>query len=269
MLTTLVRLGMQLVARADDDEIEEKDFHSLLDHIDVLGFLDDLRRRLLVCVLSLFFAFVATFFVSDWLYRFLMLPLRAALPAGGALVATRITEIFVLHLQMSLVVAVILVIPVWLYEFWKLAAKVRPIPTSTVLPVLLLGSSLFVTGAAFGHYVLFPYAARFLTHFGSSSVRPLLSVGAAFSFYAAFVLGLGAAFQIPTVVYVLSVLNLVTPRLLLRVWKYVVLAVFVFAAILTPTPDVVTQSLLAFPMLGLYLISIVLCWLVRRGARER
>lgn len=260
---------MQLVAGLGDDEIERRDFDGLLEHIDVLGFLDELRVRLLVCILGLFFAFVATFFVSDRLYDFLMLPLRAALPDGGALVATRITEIFFLHLQMSLLVAAVLALPIWLYEGWKLAAKIRPIPTATVLPVLALGCGLFLLGAAFGHYVLFPYAARFLTHFGSSSVRPLLSVGTAFSFYAAFILGLGAAFQIPTLVYVLSLLNLVTPRSLLRMWKYVTLAIFVVAAILTPTPDVVTQSLLAFPMLGLYFFSIALCWLVRFRARGK
>jgi sec-independent protein translocase protein TatC len=166
---------------------------------------------------------------------------------------------------MSVLAGIVLAMPLWLHQLWQVVVKIRPLRSTSVLPVLMLGCSLFALGAGFGHFVLFPHAARFLTHFGSSSVHPRLTVGAAFAFYEAFVLGLGAAFQIPTVVYVLSLLDHVSPRLLLRSWKYVVVAIFALAAVLTPTPDVVTQSLLAFPMLGLYLVSIALCWLVRRG----
>lgn len=231
----------------------------------LLARLDDLRRRLVHCLLALFLGFVLCFSVSDPMYRFLIAPLRQALPEGAALVATTIPEIFIVHLQIGLFGAVFLAAPVWLYHLWGFVDGIYPLRKRTLLPALLMGVALFLGGAAFGHFVLFPIAAHFFTTFGSSSVHVLLSVGTVFSFYMQFVLGMGAAFQIPTIVLVLSQLRLVTPRFLVRHLKYVILIVFTIAAILTPTPDMVTQSLLALPMLGLYVFSIVLCWIMQRG----
>jgi len=241
----------------DDDAV----FHPTA----LLARLDDLRRRLTICLLTLFAGLVLCFSVSTQMYRFLVAPLKQALPEGAALVATTVPEIFVVHLQIALFGAVFLAAPVWLYHLWSFVDGVYPLRKRTFLPALALGVALFLSGAAFGHFVLFPIAAHFFTTFGSSSVHVLLSVGTVFSFYIQFVLGMGAAFQIPTVVLVLSQLRLVTPRFLVRHLKYVILIVFTIAAILTPTPDMVTQSLLALPMLALYLLSIVLCWMVQRG----
>jgi sec-independent protein translocase protein TatC len=240
----------------DDDE-------SLFDRVSVLARLDELRRRLIAMVLSLLAGFVLCFTFSKQLYAFLMTPIRAALPPGAVLVATRVPEVFVLHLQMSLFASVFLVAPFWLWQLWKFLGEVYALKRS-FLPVLFLASALFVAGVIFGHFVMFPYAVHFLTTVGSPSTHVMLSVGDLFSFYAQFVLGLGAAFQIPTVVLILSMLGLVTPRFLVRQLRIVTLVVFTIAAILTPTPDLVTQSLLALPMMALYLGSIGLCWLITR-----
>lgn len=240
----------------DDDE-------SPFDRASVLERLDDLRRKLIAAVLGLLAAFLLCFTFSKQLYTFLMEPIRAALPPGAELIATRVPEVFVLHLQISLFASVFLVAPFWLWQLWKFLGGVYTLRRS-FLPVLFLASVLFVAGAVFGHFVLFPYAVHFLTTVGSPSTHVMLSVGDLFSFYAWFVLGLGVAFQIPTVVVILSMLGLVTPRFLVRQLRFVILAVFTIAAILTPTPDLVTQSLLALPMLGLYIVSIGLCWLIIR-----
>jgi len=168
---------------------------------------------------------------------------------------------------MAVLGAVFVAAPVWLYQLWRFTQTIRPLRRA-FLPILLLGCALFFGGAAFGHYVLFPYAVRFLTTVGSESIHVMLTVGKLFSFYTQFVIGLGLAFQIPTVVLVLSKLDLVSPQFLWRHLRIVVLAIFTLAAILTPTPDLVTQCLLALPMLGLYMASIGISWVVTRGAKR-
>jgi sec-independent protein translocase protein TatC len=89
-------------------------------------------------------------------------------------------------------------------------------------------------------------------------------IGEYYSFYSWFLLGLGLVFQLPVVIFVLSRIGLVTPRFLLRQFKYAILVAFLLAALITPTPDVVTQSLLALPMLGLYLLGVAVAWLFGR-----
>jgi sec-independent protein translocase protein TatC len=249
------------------DDLDEGLFHG----VNILASLDHLRKQLVFSLLSFAAAFVLCFSVSDHLYSFLMGPIRDALPAGAVLIATRVPEVFMLHLKMALFASFFLAGPVWLFQLWRFVGTIRPM-RHTVIPVVFMGIGLFLAGAAFGHYVLFPYAVRFLTTVGSGSTQPthlMLSVEAVFSFYAQFILGLGASFQIPTVVLVLSMLNLVTPRFLIKQLRFVILIVFTIAAILTPTPDMITQTLLALPMIGLYVISIGLCWLVTRRPRER
>jgi sec-independent protein translocase protein TatC len=230
----------------------------------ILARLDELRRRIVISLASLLFGFLLCFSFSERLFVFLMAPVRAALPPGANVVATQVPEIFMVHLRMALYGSVLVAAPVWLYQVWRFTRTVYPL-RRVFLPIVLLGCALFGGGAAFGHYVLFPYAARILTTVGSKSIHVMLSVGKLFSFYSQFVIGLGLAFQIPTVVFILSKLSLVSPQFLWRHLRIVVLAIFTIAAILTPTPDMVTQCLLALPMLGLYMASIGISWVVTRS----
>jgi sec-independent protein translocase protein TatC len=230
----------------------------------ILARLDELRRRIVISLASLLFGFLLCFSFSERLFVFLMAPVRAALPPGAIVVATQVPEIFMVHLRMALYGSVLVAAPVWLYQVWRFTRTIYPL-RRVFLPIVFLGCALFVGGAAFGHYVLFPYAARILTTVGSESIHVMLSVGKLFSFYSQFVIGLGLAFQIPTVVFILSKLSLVSPQFLWRHLRIVVLAIFTIAAILTPTPDMVTQCLLALPMLGLYMASIGISWVVTRS----
>jgi sec-independent protein translocase protein TatC len=233
----------------------------------VLARLDDLRKRIVISLASILIGFLLCFTVSQHLFQFLMAPIRSALPEGANVVATAVPEIFMVHLRIALVGAIFVAAPVWLYQLWRFTKTVHPL-RKAFLSILVLGCALFLAGAAFGHYVLFPYAVRFLTTVGSESIHVMLTVGRLFSFYVQFVVGLGLAFQIPTVVLVLSKLSLVTPRFLWRQIRLVILAIFTIAAILTPTPDLVTQCLLALPMLALYLVSIGISWIVTRGGKS-
>lgn len=236
------------------------------DRVTILARLDELRKRIVLSLASLLVGFVVCFSFSDRLFVLLMAPVRAALPPGANVVATAVPEIFMVHLRLSLYGSIVVAAPIWLYQLWRFTRLIHPLRRS-FLPILFLACALFIGGAAFGHFVLFPYAVTFLTTVGSESIHVMLTVGRLFSFYTQFVVGLGLAFQIPTVVLILSKLSLVSPQFLWRHLRIVILAIFTLAAILTPTPDLVTQCLLALPMLGLYMVSIGISWVVTRGGK--
>jgi sec-independent protein translocase protein TatC len=236
------------------------------DRVTILARLDELRKRIVLSLASLLVGFVVCFSFSDRLFVLLMAPVRAALPPGANVVATAVPEIFMVHLRLSLYGSIVVAAPIWLYQLWRFTRLIHPLRRS-FLPILFLACALFIGGAAFGHFVLFPYAVTFLTTVGSESIHVMLTVGRLFSFYTQFVVGLGLAFQIPTVVLILSKLSMVSPRFLWRHLRIVILAIFTLAAILTPTPDLVTQCLLALPMLGLYMVSIGISWVVTRGGK--
>jgi sec-independent protein translocase protein TatC len=125
-----------------------------------------------------------------------------------------------------------------------------------------------VGGALFGHYFMFPFTFQFLYTFGGADMQFMPRIGEYWSFYSWFLLGLGLVFQIPVIIFVLARLGLVTAGFLLRMWKWAVLAAFIVAAVITPTPDVVNQTALAAPMIGLYLIGVLVAWLFGKKRRS-
>jgi Sec-independent protein secretion pathway component TatC len=125
-----------------------------------------------------------------------------------------------------------------------------------------------VGGAAFGHFALFPQTFAFLGGFGGSDMKFMPKIDEYWTFYSWFLLGLGLVFQIPVIIFVLARVGLVTPKLLLKGWKFAVIAAFVIAAFITPTPDMVNQTMLALPMIGLYLIGVAVAWMFARKPRN-
>ena len=130
-----------------------------------------------------------------------------------------------------------------------------------------MGSTFFTLGALFGHRFLFPLTFRFLGEFGGADMKFLPKIDEYYSFYSWFLLGLGLVFQIPVVIFILARIGLVTPGFLLRAWKWVILGAFVVSAFITPTPDMVTQTALALPMIGLYFFGVAVAWAFGRKRR--
>ena len=230
-----------------------------------LEHLDELRRRIIISLIALLVSFGVCFTFAQQIFDFLMGPLRGALPPGGELIATAVPEIFLLYLKMAFFAGIFVASPVILAQVWLFVAPgLYQREKKYAAPFILFGTGFFLMGAAFAHYVVFPYASKFLTSYGGEGIGVLLTVSQVFSFYSKFILGMGLVFEIPTLVLVLARIGLVTPGFLWSKFKYAVLLIFVVAAIITPTPDVVTQSLLAFPMIGLYLLSIGVAWICGR-----
>ncbi len=237
------------------------------DRMSFLEHLDELRTRLIRCLLALVLAFGLAWFWHEPIFHFLTSPLRRAYPSVK-FIFTSPSEALLLYMKMAFFVGIFLAAPYLLYQVWAFVSPgLYSHEKSYAVPFIVFGSLFFMGGAAFGHYFLFPLTFGFLVQFAGPDMQFLPRIGEYYSFYSWFLLGLGVVFQLPVVIFVLSRIGLVTPRFLLRQFKYAILIAFVLAAIITPTPDVVTQSLLALPMLVLYLLGVAVSWLFGRPRR--
>src|SRR4029453_10696821 len=226
------------------------------DKMSFLEHLYELRPRLIHVVAALAVGFVVCWIVRDPIFHFLTQPLRASHP-DIKFIFTSPAEALTLKMKMAFFVGIFVAAPYVLYQLWAFVAPgLYKHEKAYAVPFIAAGSVFFFAGAAFGHYFLFPITFRFLVEFGGSDMQFLPKVGEYYTFYSWFLLGLGLVFQLPVVIFVLARIGLVTPGFLLRKFKYAILIAFVVAAVITPTPDVVTQSLLALPMLGLYLLGV-------------
>jgi sec-independent protein translocase protein TatC len=158
--------------------------------------------------------------------------------------------------------------PLILWEVWGfISPGLYKNEKAWAVPFIGMGSLCFTGGALFGHYFLFPLTFQFLYTFGGQDMQFLPRIGEYWSFYSWFLLGLGLVFQTPAVIFILARLGIVSARSLLRMWKWAVLGSFVVAAVITPTPDAVIATALATPMIGLYLLGVLIAWIFGKDRR--
>jgi sec-independent protein translocase protein TatC len=238
---------------------------------DKMGFLehlDELRVRLIRALIAVVVAVAICWSWSADILHFIMQPLRAAHP-GVRFIYTGPTEGFVLHMKAALFAGVFVAGPFVLYQVWAFTSPgLYPHEKRYVVPFVMFGSLFFAAGGAFGHVVMFPATFRFLGQFTSQDIEYLPRLTEYLSFYFWFIVGLGTVFQLPVIIFVLSRIGLVTPGGLLRNFKYAVLAAFVVSAVLTPSADVVNQTMVASPIIALYLLGIGVDWLFGRPRRR-
>src|SRR5688572_21805376 len=234
------------------------------DRMTFLEHLDELRVRLMHSLGALVVGTIICWGFHERIFHFLTQPLRNAYPAVK-FITTGPTEAFMMYVKMSFFVGIFLVAPYILYQVWAfIAPGLYAHEKAYAVPFIVAGTLFFLLGGGFGHYILFPTTFKFLYEFAGDDMQFLPKVDEYFSFYSWFLLGLGLVFQIPVVIFVLARIGLVTPALLIAHFKYAVLASFVIAAVITPTPDVMAQTMLAVPMLALYLLGIAVAWVFGR-----
>src|SRR6187397_1191916 len=215
-----------------------------------LEHLEELRVRLIRSLVVLVVGFGAAWGYHQEIFHFLTEPLRKAYP-GVKFITTGPSEALILYMKMAFFVGIFLVAPYLLYQVWAFVAPgLYAHEKRYAVPFIVAGTLFFLGGAAFGHYVLFPTTFGFLVQFGGTDMQFLPKVDEYYTFYSWFLLGLGLVFQTPVIIFVLARIGLVTPGFLLRHFKYAVLISFIAAAIITPTPDVMSQTMLALPMLA-------------------
>jgi len=238
------------------------------DRMTFLEHLDELRVRLMHSLGALVVGTIVCWGFHERIFHFLTQPLRNAYPAVK-FITTGPTEAFMMYMKMSFFVGIFLVAPYILYQVWAfIAPGLYAHEKAYAVPFIVAGSLFFLLGGGFGHYILFPTTFKFLYEFAGDDMQFLPKVDEYFEFYSWFLLGLGLVFQIPVIIFVLARIGIVTPGFLMRQFKFAVLVAFIVAAIVTPSADVVNQTLLALPMMGLYLLGVLVAWMFGRARRK-
>jgi sec-independent protein translocase protein TatC len=228
-----------------------------------LEHLDELRKRIVQSVLGVAIGVGLGFFFINPIVNFILTPTWRLLPAGSRMIYTQPGEAFGLYVQIGLIVGVVLASPWIMYQVWLfIAPGLYANEKRFAVPFVLMSTTGFVGGAAFNHYIVFPFMMSFFASFNTADLIFMPRLEDVFDLYTKMLIGMGLVFQMPTVVFFLAKMRLVTARFLLRNTKYAVLAIFVVAAVVTPSGDMITQTIFAAPMLGLYALSILIAWIV-------
>jgi len=237
-----------------------------LPRMTLLEHLEELRRRLLVSILALFVGFLLSFNWSKEIFSFLAKPLTQFFPEGEKLAFTGLVDPFMLYIKVAVLAGVFVASPVILYQFWLFVAPALYRHERKLASLFLVVTTVFFAlGGYFGYAVAFPMVCKFLLEVGRD-FRQVITINEYFSMASKVILGLGLVFELPVVILFLARLGVVTHRLLLRYFRYAVLGIFIVAAIITPTPDIPTQSIFAVPMIALYLLGVLVAWIF--GQRE-
>ncbi len=230
-----------------------------------LEHLEDLRKRLFNSFLAIVIAIIPSWFVSRDVFRLLARPVTRFLPEGAKLAYTGLTEPFMLYIKVSFLTAIFVSSPFIFLQIWYFVAPgLYQREKRYVIPFVSATTFFFLLGAAFGYFIIFPWACRFFLNLGAD-FQSVITVNSYFSLSLKLLLGIGLVFEMPTLVFFLAKIGVISSKWMLRNFKYAVLIIFIIAAIITPTPDMISQSILAVPMLLLYSLSILIVLMVEKG----
>lgn len=230
-----------------------------------LEHLEELRKRLIVCFVAIAAAFLLCWTFADEIFAKLQQPLSAFLPAGDSLAFTRLTAPFFLYMKVAFFAGLFVAAPVLLMQFWLFVAPgLYKRERRYALPFILFGSLFFLAGGYFGYQYLLPATCEFFLQTGKD-FKQVVTIDDYFRFASVIILAAGLVFETPILVFFLARIGIVTPAFLMQKFKYAVVLAFIFSAIITPTPDVVTQAALAVPMILLYLIGVGVAYVFQKG----
>jgi sec-independent protein translocase protein TatC len=240
---------------AFDNEQEQTDDRS---RMSFLEHLDELRKRILYSV----YALLAVCFVTFWYWQPMFEYLAAYFQRhGGEMIYSQPMSGFMFSLKISALAGLIITSPFLFMQAWLFVAPgLYAREKKVVIPFVICSSLLFAGGAVFAHQIAFPLMWKFFASYQLAGVKYMPTLDYTFSFYVKIVIGLGLVFQMPILVFFLARFGLVTAKFLVAKFKYAVLIIFIIAAVVTPSADVVSQAVIAGPMLVLYGVSIVVAW---------
>lgn len=215
---------------------------------------EELRSRLIRSSIAIIIGFAGCLAVSDRIYALLAAPVLRALPRGSSLVFTNLSDPFFVHLRTSFVASILLVLPYICYQLLlfvnrSLLARDRSLAG---FPIVLAATLLFYAGAVFCYFLVFPAAFSFFLSFESTALTPMLEVSDYVSLFMTLLLAFGLAFETPIAIVILGMIGVVNSTQLKKARRYFIVLAFIIAAILTPTPDPINQSLMAIPMILLF-----------------
>ena len=241
---------------ADEQAAPDPETDRALGKMSFMEHLGELRTRIMWSLVAMAVGIAIALFITDPVMRFISRPLLAM---KTELVFTSPTEAFWTWMKVAMVLGIFISMPGILFQVWKFVSPgLHAHEKKYAAPFIIIGSLLFVTGGAFAMLVIIPYASNFLVTFGQEKGwKPMLTVSSYTDFVIKFALAFGIVFELPVVITILSLIGVVTPQFLSKNRKYAILVNFIIAAILTPTPDMINQTLMADPLCILYEVGII------------
>lgn len=220
--------------------------------------LAELRTRLVRAMLACTAGFIVCYIFIEPIFNLLSQPLLQVLPHGTTLIFTSYPEAFFTYLKLALVTGIFLTSPFILYQIWAfIAPGLYENEKKLTIPFVIFSSLFFTGGGLFGYMFVFPAAFSFLAGYADATLALMPSVSEYFSLTIKLLLGFGLAFELPVMIVFMGLVGIVNASMLRRNRRYAILVIFIMAAILTPTPDIVNQILMAAPLLFLYEFSII------------
>jgi sec-independent protein translocase protein TatC len=235
---------------------------TLLDH------LEELRKRVGRSLLAVTVGFFASWYYAKPIFGWLSRPLTQFLPEGDKLAFTGLVDPFMLYIKVAVLAGIFLASPVVLYQVWLfIAPGLYRHERRVAIPFIVFTTLFFLAGGYFGYAVAFPMVCRFLLEMGAD-FKQVITVNEYFAMSSKVILGLGLVFELPVLILFLARLGVVDHKFLLRHFRWAVLLIFIGAAVITPTPDIPTQSVFALPMIALYLLGVLVAWLFGKKRTE-
>ena len=219
--------------------------------------LEELRKRIVISILSFLVASLIAYYFRDWIFAVITKPV-------GTLVFLTPTEAFMAYIKISLLAGIVLSSPVIFYNLWAFISPAlynnEKKLVTFFLPLTLL---LFLAGVGFAYFIL-PVTMKYLLSFGGETLKPMISANYYLGFILILFLACGVSFELPILIMILTKFGIVNSGMLIEKWRYAVLLVFILAAVVTPTPDVFTQFIVAVPLVFLYVFSILIAKIVEK-----
>jgi sec-independent protein translocase protein TatC len=251
-----------------EDEKESMPTMGFLDH------LEELRKRIVYSIISVAVGFGVCWWKVERIYDVMQRPIMDALKANGMsekLVYLNPTEPFNLYLKIAALAGLFLTSPFVLYQVWMfISPGLYRNEKRYVVPFMVSTITLFASGGYFGYKIVYPAALSFLINFGKQ-FQPMITIGEYTSLFLSIILGMGLIFEMPILVFFLSLMGIISAGFMWKNFRYSILVIFIIAAIVTPTTDILNMCIFAAPMIALYAVSIGVAWLVhpkQRAARK-
>ena len=228
----------------------------------------DLRKRLTISTITVVVMFFACFSFYEPILEWMMAPVKHALPVGTSMIAVEIQETFFTAMKVAFFAGFIISLPVIFWQLWLfLAPGLYDHEKKLVVPFVFFATLMFLLGASFAYYIVVPVGFDFLIAFGNSVVSVLPSIGKYVGFFTKLMIGFGIAFELPVITFFLAKIGIVNDQMLKDFFRYAVVLIFIVAAVLTP-PDVISQALMAAPLLILYGVSIYIAKVFNPAQKE-
>lgn len=230
--------------------------------------LTELRKRLFISVMTVALMFIVCFTFWNQILDFIIAPLQNTLPDNQKMVFLEVQEPFFVAMKVAFFTGFLLSLPIIFWQFWLFVAPgLYENEKKYIIPFVVSATFMFLIGAAFCYYVVVPIGFAFLINFGQQLFSAMLNIGGYVGFFTKLVIAFGIAFELPVITFFLAKLGLVDDRMLKNSFRYAIIVIFIFAAVMTP-PDILSQFLMAVPLIGLYGLSIFIAARVNPAKNE-